>query len=224
MQRSKIKLAHKPRRKDIFPYTLPASLDTRCGVHAGTSRGRHGHRKQGTSCCQACRRYSRENKHYEENKKRIKAGLPSYEIPNYFPHDLTVAQYEWLKYHSKKTAACKEMKATRAGYQRHRRAGEEICVDCYLCHKRKQAINHKKRKINPVRCYTPLRDWQGVICHAPTTQLPGGARGTYAGVRRHLIYKTPMCDDCVKVENEYYQHRLKLNQKSKHNKILYKYS
>ena len=217
------KLAHKPLRKDIFPYTLPASLDTRCGVHAGTSRGRHTHRRAGTPCCQACRRYARENKHYEDNKKRIKANLPSFEIPNYFPHDLTVAQYNWLKHHSKKTAACREKKGTRAGYQRHRRAAEEICVDCYLGHKRAQMKAHLRRDPNRRR-YTKLADWQGVICDAPSTQMRDGARGTHAGVRRHYLYKQPLCDDCKLVEQDYIAYRYSKQQKYKQDKILRKYS
>ena len=217
------KLPQKPLRKDIFPYNLPPQLDTRCGEHAGTWKGRIQHIQLGTKRCQACRRYARETKQHEINRKRIKAGLPSFEMPSYLPHDLTVAQYEWLKYHSKNTTACGNKKGTTAGYQRHRRAKEEICVDCYLGNKRRAAVHSKKRQLKKTIVYTKLSDWEGVICHAPTTQMPDGASGTYAGVRRHLRYKQRFCDDCAAIKQEYFEYRAALHRKARRNQISAKY-
>ena len=82
---------------------------------------------------------------------------------------------------------------------------------------------HQRRDPNRRR-YTKLADWQGVICDAPSTQMRDGARGTHAGVRRHYLYKQPLCDDCKRVERDYIAYRYSKQQKYKQDKILRKYA
>lgn len=149
--------------------------------------GASAHSEHREERCDPCRRAFAE---YSKRKARESAEAPKIKYKKDFPAGQACRRES--SYYPK------GKKGTRAGYNSHRKAGEDPCQECK--EGAKKEARAKYRESRPWLNIDPSK--YDLACEVPKKSTPKGRRGTTAGFSNHKTAREAPCQECLEAERE----------------------